>query len=242
LKFSNLIGQVVSVRVGGNEFYGTTTKVGEDFLVIDSDTTGTVILPIEHLKSLRVGENVCGASSKSEKRTDSTTFGSTILPNEFAAVVEMLKQTVVRIEGGGVDSTVALLLDVLNDYVVLCMVPDGIVFLPVRHIKSIAPVDAYIQPEFSEWVKGHTNSVKYPNDLHDLLKTYFGKSLQLSRDSPEQISGILSDIDEYFAEFVTSPTTRAWIPILHIKSIFAFQRVEWIPAETDLSVKNQNIE
>jgi hypothetical protein len=230
--FSNLIDQVVCVKVGGCEYYGTISRVGEDFLMVDDETAGVVILPFEHLKSLSFGEIESVRTTVSPIIPSGLpVFDGAVLPNDFRALLEKLRQTIIRIEGGGVNLKLVLLLDVLADYVVLCTVPEGITYMPVRHILAMAPVDAYIQPEFSTWMKEYSSHVVHATCMNDLLKMHIGKSIQLSRDSPEEMSGILCSVDEHYAELVTSPITRVYVPMHHIKRIDTFQRVEWVPSK-----------
>jgi hypothetical protein len=225
--FSSLIDQVVHVKLGGCEYKGTITMVGEDFLVVDDNATGTIVLPVSHVKSCGIGEiDEAPLPAKQSIMPESDGY---VFPNSFQVFLESLRQTIVRIESAGVNSKLALLLDVLSDYIVLCTIPEGITYMPIMHVQAISAVNADIQPEFSTWAKEYGNKVVHAKCMLDLLKAYVGKSVQLSRDSPEEVSGILCNVDEHSVELVTSPVTRLYVPVCHIKRIDTFERVEWVP-------------
>ncbi|WAH36268.1 hypothetical protein [Alicyclobacillus dauci] len=223
MSYSSLITKAVIVRVGTKEYRGHTIEIGRDFIVVDDDAVGAVILPIEHVQVLECIESFHQSDQKQQQRDppcrDLQGLRDRLLD---------LHHKVVKVESGGLRGASSFIFDVKDDYVILCVIPDGLMFVPMRHITALVPIgDVDLQPEFSAWVSRHTQSRAYPDRFTDLLGLYIGEPVKLGSNTPEEVVGLLSTCTDEQIQLVTAPNVRVIIPLHHVKSITSFESYDW---------------
>jgi hypothetical protein len=228
--YENLLNQTVSITIGVHrKLRGTVLKVAADFVVVEDELIGAVMLPLEHVKQL----TICFTSvPKSVLNLDLLSLGPielNTLPDDLLKAFQTMKGTVVHLEGGGADPTVGYVVDVKRDFLVISVVQDGSVYFPIRHIQSVQPLDVSIRPEFMAWLQPQIQSQPPANCFSEMLQQAIGRSIQLGRGGPEGICGILRQVHDGFIEVVISPHEVVEVPIHHIKAFHLVEPRGWQP-------------
>lgn len=223
MTYMTLLNQQVNARINAQQqFKGTIEKVGDNYILLHDETIGSVILPTEHLKQIQWIPNP--PLPQQTLTLNQKKYDPTSLPNKLIDVLRLFNQTVIQIEGGGSEPTIGYVMGVKEDYVTLCVIPDGFVYYPVRHVLSILPRDVDVQPEFVQWIDQHTDQVLDGEHFIAILQHEIGKVVKFGRSGPEVIFGILRSANEQYAELVVSPNDVVWIPLHHIKSLTRYMK------------------
>jgi hypothetical protein len=222
--YKDLLNQAITVTVNAQKKYsGVVRKVGNDYLLLEDDTVGTIIVPWEHVKQFTMGSFSQSTSSSSKNRVNFGPLAIEAVPDELVDVLKAMKDTVVHLEGAGSNPTIGYVLSVKDDYLVTSVIPDGSVYFPIRHVQMILPLEVTVRAEFLEWLLPRRESISNAECFHDVLQQAAGELIKLGRGGPADISGILRAVHEEFIEIVVSPHVVAAIPTHHVK---AFSRLE----------------
>lgn len=223
MSHKDLVSNPAAITLGpAKKYSGVIEKAGIDFLTVDEATMGLIIIPLEHIKQLRIGQ-VDTEVGRSTTRPQPQDTGEQC----FDDVLNALKNQVVQLEGGGPEATIGYLLDVREDYVITVVIPDGIVCFPKLHVHVILPLDVTIRPEFLTWLDTQRALIPTAGKLAELMHANVGKLITLGRGDPDGVSGILRAVHEGFIEIVVSPHESLWVPIHHVKSFCLQNHYDW---------------
>ncbi|WP_156040041.1 hypothetical protein [Alicyclobacillus macrosporangiidus] len=205
---------------------GVVRKVGEDFLLIDDSVTGTALIPLEHVKQLRLSE---ATPAVRQPQTDAVSgpVDPALVPDTLCAALQSWAGSVVQLDGGGPDPYSAYLLDVRADYVVASVIPEGLVYIPIRHIHLVRPLDVVVRTEFSEWVNRQKAVLPAATRFADALRHETGRLVKVGRGGPDEMYGIVRAVHDTFVELVVSPHELVRIPMHHVKSFSRQEDIDW---------------
>lgn len=132
----------------------------------------------------------------------------------FLDFLKSLIGKVIKIDRGGPESRVGLLLDVYNDHLVLLTEEDGLVYYNTHHIKSVTEntknqVNIVI-PESFEYKKA--------NNLLSLLEILKLQWVKINRGGPEKIEGILCDVSNDIISLINKEEIVR-ISMVHLRNI-----------------------
>jgi spore coat protein B len=123
---------------------------------------------------------------------------------------------VIRVDRGGPESRIGMLMDVSEDHLCLLTEDDGIVYYNTKHIKS-----------FTDNMKGEMEfNIKVPKDLkfkkaanfQDLLDSLKLKWVKINRGGPEKLEGVITDVNKDFVSLIINEEFVR-LSIFHIKNI-----------------------
>jgi spore coat protein B len=123
---------------------------------------------------------------------------------------------IIRVDRGGPESRIGMLMDASDDLIVLLTEDDGVVYYSTKHIKSFTD-NMKEQLKFNIEVPKDFQFKKAANfqDLLDLLKL---KWIKINRGGPEKIEGVLSEVNKGFV-FLINNQEIVRLSMSHIKSI-----------------------
>jgi spore coat protein B len=130
---------------------------------------------------------------------------------------------VIRVDRGGPESKIGMLLGASDDHIVLLTEDDGVVYYNNQHIKSFTgnmkePMEFNIEvPEDFQWIKA--------DNLQDLFTSLRLKWITINRGGPEKLEGILTQVDKDFIYLVNSQE-MVRLSLFHIKSISYGLKIE----------------
>ncbi|WP_067925230.1 hypothetical protein [Alicyclobacillus shizuokensis] len=200
-------------------YCGIVRKVGADFLLVDDPEMGMALVALEHIKQLRVGEGV-PVHKPPQIDAASAPLDPGSLPDALHGVVRTWVASVLQLDGAGPDPIVVYVIDVKADYLVVSAIPDGVLYIPVRHIQLVRPLDVQIQPEFVEWANHQKEQLPTgATRLIEALEQEVGKLAKFGRGGADEVVGIIRAVHEQFVELVVSPCERVRIPMHHVKSV-----------------------
>lgn len=140
-------------------------------------------------------------------------IGGTGMNREF---VHSLLNKVIKIDRGGPESRVGMVLGAENDYLILLTAEDGVVYYKLHHIKSITQdsqdtmaLDIEI-PEDFKFVKGV--------DFRDVLNKLRNAWVKINRGGPETLEGVLQEVTNDFATIVANKEVIR-VSLFHIRNI-----------------------
>jgi hypothetical protein len=219
--YKDLLNQAITVTVSAQKKYsGVVRKIGNDFILLEDDTVGAIIVPWEHVKQLTMGRFSQSTSDRNKQRPNFGPFDMDAVPDELVDVLKAMEDTVVHLEGAGSNSTIGYVLSVRDDYLVTSVIPDGSVYFPIRHIQMILPLDVTVRTEFLEWLSPQRHSLSNAERFSDVLQQETGELIRLGRGGPGDITGILQAVHEDFVEVIISPHEVVAIPTHHVKAFF----------------------
>lgn len=144
-----------------------------------------------------------------------------------------LLNKVVRIDRGGPESRVGIVLSVENDYLVLLTNEDGVIYYKLQHIKSITQdsresMRANDVPPNFDYVRGI--------DFRALLNNLNGAWVRINRGGPEALEGVLQGANDNFATIVANNEVIR-VAMFHIRNISYGLKLERRPAEGNNNVQ-----
>ena len=123
---------------------------------------------------------------------------------------------VIKIDRGGPESRVGMLLAAEDDYFVLFTKDDGVVYYKMQHIKSVT-VDSkdslskeLVLPENVEYYQGE--------DFMSVISNFRHSWVKVNRGGPERLEGILNEVeDDYVTVFSKHEVIH--LAMFHIRNI-----------------------
>ncbi|WP_066363149.1 hypothetical protein, partial [Neobacillus drentensis] len=145
---------------------------------------------------------------------------------------------VIKVDRGGPESKIGMLMDASDDLMVLLTEDDGLVYYNMKHIKS-----------FTDNIKGQMKlNIQVPKDFKfikaanfkELLDSLKLKWIKINRGGPEKLEGVLTEV-ENDSVFLINNQEIIRISLLHIRSISYGLIVEKAKEEkSNDSNKNKN--
>lgn len=127
-----------------------------------------------------------------------------------------LVNKVVKVDRGGPESRVGMLLAVEGDYITLLTKDDGVVYYKMQHIKSVTfdtkgvPTQDFEVPEDIEYYQGE--------DFKSVIKNFRHSWVKVNRGGPETLEGILNEVeDDYVTIFSKQEVIQ--LSMFHIRNI-----------------------
>ncbi|MEH7086299.1 hypothetical protein V7139_26750 [Neobacillus drentensis] len=130
---------------------------------------------------------------------------------------------VIKVDRGGPESKMGLLMDASNDLIVLLTEDDGIVYYNMKHIKS-----------FTDNLKEHFKlDLEVPKDFkfikaenfQELLDSLKFKWIKINRGGPEKLEGVLTGLDND-SVFLINGQEIVRLSLSHIRSISYGLKIE----------------
>lgn len=140
-------------------------------------------------------------------------IGGTKMNREF---VHSLLNKIVKIERGGPESRVGMILGAENDYLILLTAEDGVVYYQLHHIKSITQdsqdsMTLNVEvPENFEFVTG----VDFRSVLNGLRNAW----VKINRGGPEALEGVLQEVTNDYVTIVANKEVVR-VALFHIRNI-----------------------
>ncbi|MCL6548516.1 MAG: hypothetical protein K6T30_06370 [Alicyclobacillus sp.] len=209
---------VVAVLSAHRRYGGVVRKAGADFLLIDDPVAGAALVALEHIKRLRLGDRLAPAGSP-HIDAPGVPVSPASLPDTLRDALSTWTASVVQLEGAGPDPVAAYLLGVHKDYVAVSVVPEGTVYVPLRHIQLVRPLDVAVEPEFASWADRGRDRLPGGDEFLEALNRATGALVKIGRGGPDEISGILRSAENDYLELLVSPHERVRIPLHHVKSV-----------------------
>lgn len=131
-------------------------------------------------------------------------------------IAQSLVGKIVKVDRGGPESRIGLVLAVKKDYVALLTQGDGIVFYQPQHIKSITQHGIKDFP----FKTNYLNQFAFipPNDFKSTLRSLLNFHVKVNRGGPESVEGVLKEVwSDYIVLVVNDEVVR--ISIFHIRNI-----------------------
>ena len=144
---------------------------------------------------------------------------------------------VIKVDRGGPESKIGMLMDASDDLIVLLTEDDGLVYYNSKHIKS-----------FSDNIKGSMKlSIEVPKDFKfikaanfkELLDSLKFKWIKINRGGPEKLEGVLTEV-ENDSVFLINNQEIVRLSLLHIRSISYGLIVEKAEEEKSDKQKSRN--
>ncbi|NHC40659.1 hypothetical protein G6549_11820 [Bacillus sp. MM2020_1] len=144
---------------------------------------------------------------------------------------------VIKVDRGGPESKIGMLMDASDDLIVLLTEDDGLVYYNSKHIKS-----------FSDNIKGSMKlSIEVPKDFKfikaanfkELLNSLKFKWIKINRGGPEKLEGVLTEV-ENDSVFLINNQEIVRLSLLHIRSISYGLIVEKAEEEKSDKQKSRN--
>ena len=123
---------------------------------------------------------------------------------------------VIKIDRGGPESRVGMLLAAKDDYFVLFTKDDGFVYYKMQHIKSVT-VDS--KDSFSKEFEVLENMDYYQGeDFKSVISNFRHSWVKVNRGGPEKLEGILNEVeDDYVTIFSKQEVVQ--LAMFHIRNI-----------------------
>lgn len=147
-----------------------------------------------------------------------------------------LLNKVIKVDRGGPESRVGMLLAVEDDYLVLLTEKDGVVYYKLEHIKSISlnaknsEVMNLEIPEDFEFVGGENFTTVLTNLRHEWVK--------INRGGPESVEGVLEEINEDYIMIILNEEIIR-LAMFHIRNISYGLKLEKVKEEKNEPSKEQ---
>lgn len=188
-----LVGKQVKVNRGGPESKeGTLIEVKNDFFTLaqaakkPNEAPQFVYFNSAHVKSV--------TEDSKENSMQGMIMGQSACSKvaSFKGVLASLKGQNVQLNYGP-ESSKGLLVDVVDNYVVLCTKEDGIVYLEVEHIKSVTPIIPKQQDGNRSQQASFCDNPSYikTSSFKNLFKILSNRWVALNVGGPEAIEGVL---------------------------------------------------
>ena len=142
---------------------------------------------------------------------------------------------VIKVDRGGAESRIGMLLDASDDLIVMLTEDDGVVYYNAHHYKSVT--DNMKEPmEFNLEVPEDFKFIKAANFL-ELLESLRLKWVKINRGGPEKLEGIVTQVGKEYIGVVNNQEV-VHLPMFHIKSISYGLKIE--KAEEEKSDQQQS--
>lgn len=198
----NMIGKELKIYKDGPESKtGRLLSVNKDLIAIKTGDNQTVYFQLKHIKSIienaKFGMSWDNTDSQDNQEMKATNF--------HHLLKQLLKQKI-QINGGGPAHRVGKVLDVKEDYLVLQIKNNEVIYYQLEHIKSISAVNESQSSEVDETNEAmdkelDMDTTEYEEnpdfmvaqDFDSLLKKLKHNWVIINGKGPEHIHGILVD-------------------------------------------------
>lgn len=198
----NMVGKELKIYKDGPESKtGRLLSVNKDLIAIKTGDNQTVYFQLKHIKSI-IENAKFGMSFDSTDSEDNQEIKAT----NFQHLLKQLLQQEIQINGGGPAHRVGKVLDVKEDYLVLQIKNNEVIYYQLEHIKSISAVSDNKSSETNESNEtmdsdsdeDTTDYDENPDfmvaqDFESLLKKLKHNWVIINGKGPEHIHGILVD-------------------------------------------------
>ncbi|MCL6637678.1 MAG: hypothetical protein K6T26_07000 [Alicyclobacillus sp.] len=218
MSHADLLNLPVAAWVSPHKCYsGRVQKAGNDYLLMSDPVLGNFLVALEHVKQLRLGD-----ASSEARPSHIDAAGVDVLPQALpetlAAVLQEWTEAVVQLDVGGMEPLAAYLLAVRGDYLLACVIPEGLVYIPHRHVQLVRPLAVQVYPEFAAWVRRQQTGLPNAVWLFEALHAETGRLVTFGR-GPEALSGLIRRACAEYVEVVVSPHGSVRIPLHHIRFV-----------------------
>jgi hypothetical protein len=142
---------------------------------------------------------------------------------------------VIKVDRGGPESKIGMLMDASDDLMVLLTEDDGVVYYNAHHIKSFTD-EIKEQMEFNLEVPKDFEFKKAAN-FFDILDSLKSKWIKINRGGPEQFEGIVLEVNKDFVCLINNEEIVR-LSLFHIKSMSYGLKIE--KAEEEKSDEQQS--
>ncbi|MFP5111708.1 hypothetical protein ACSU64_04940 [Bacillaceae bacterium C204] len=146
---------------------------------------------------------------------------------------------VIKVDRGGPESKIGMVMDASDDLLVLLTEDDGVVYYNTKHIKS-----------FTDNTKDHMEfNIKVPKDFkfikasnfQDLLDSLKFKWIKINRGGPEKLEGVLTEVNKDYV-FLINNQEIVRLSMNHIKSISYGLKIERVKEKSDTQQSHHKVE
>ncbi|NRD79482.1 spore coat protein [Bacillus sp. BRMEA1] len=149
-------------------------------------------------------------------------------------VLNYLVGKTVKIDRGGPESRIAIVLDVYVDHLVVLTEEDGVIYYPIHHIKSIT--DSLTEKLALNLEIPEGFDFKKADNFQGILDSLKFQWVKINRGGPEKLEGVLSEVTNDYVSLINKEEIVR-LSMFHIKNISYGLKIE--KAEEEQS-NNQN--
>ncbi|MEH7158776.1 DUF6897 domain-containing protein [Neobacillus drentensis] len=131
-------------------------------------------------------------------------------------IMKMFIGKVIKVDRGGPESKIGMVLDASDDLIVLLTEDDGVVYYNIKHIKSFTD-NIKDEMKFDIDVPKDFKFIKATN-FHELLASLKFKWIKINRGGPEKLEGVLTEVDND-SVFLINNQEIVRLSVSHIRSI-----------------------
>lgn len=148
-----------------------------------------------------------------------------------------LVDKVIKVDRGGPESRVGLLLSAEDDYFTLLTENDGIIYYNTQHIKSLTN-HSKNQTEFNLEIPKDFEYIQ-ADDFKDILNCLTLQWVKINRGGPETLEGVLDSVTDDYAIIVANEEIIR-VALFHIRNISYGVKIEKTKKDKDKSGKEEN--
>ncbi|MEK5206357.1 MULTISPECIES: hypothetical protein [Psychrobacillus] len=148
-----------------------------------------------------------------------------------------LVDKVIKVDRGGPESRVGLLLSAEDDYFTLLTENDGIIYYSTQHIKSLTN-HSKNQTEFNLEIPKDFEYIQ-ADDFKGILNCLTLQWVKINRGGPETLEGVLDSVTDDYAIIVANEEIIR-VALFHIRNISYGVKIEKTKKDKDKSGKEEN--
>lgn len=148
-----------------------------------------------------------------------------------------LVDKVIKVDRGGPESRVGLLLSAEDDYFTLLTENDGIIYYNTQHIKSLTN-NSKNQTEFNLEIPKDFEYIQ-ANDFKGILECLTLQWVKINRGGPETLEGVLDVVTDDFVTIVANEEIIR-VALFHIRNISYGVKIEKTKKDKGKSDKEEN--
>lgn len=148
-----------------------------------------------------------------------------------------LVDKVIKVDRGGPESRVGLLLSAEDDYFTLLTENDGIIYYSTQHIKSLTN-HSKNQTEFNLEIPKDFEYIQ-ADDFKGILDCLTLQWVKINRGGPETLEGVLDSVTDDYAIIVANEEIIR-VALFHIRNISYGVKIEKTKKDKDKSGKEEN--
>lgn len=148
-----------------------------------------------------------------------------------------LVDKVIKVDRGGPESRVGLLLSAEDDYFTLLTENDGIIYYSTQHIKSLTN-HSKNETEFNLEIPKDFEYIQ-ADDFKGILNCLTLQWVKINRGGPETLEGVLDSVTDDYAIIVANEEIIR-VALFHIRNISYGVKIEKTEKDKDKSGKEEN--
>lgn len=148
-----------------------------------------------------------------------------------------LVDKVIKVDRGGPESRVGLLLSAEDEYFTLLTENDGIIYYSTQHIKSLTN-HSKNQTEFNLEIPKDFEYIQ-ADDFKGILNCLTLQWVKINRGGPETLEGVLDSVTDDYAIIVANEEIIR-VALFHIRNISYGVKIEKTKKDKDKSGKEEN--